>query len=616
MKNRFLNPVPSMVVATAALALGACSGSSSSQADPNAPTIEILEPKGAVSLAPGDSLTIRYVDNDPNDQAMTDLVAVPASGPEILIADDRPEMDGAEQTVVWDTTGLPIGAFRLEARTDGGGQVAKAEVTVTLIDPNGLPPGTGLLIESAYPYALETLPDGSFVVAGECFDKTVFGSGAGQVVVENPNEAALCLGKYHPDGSVAWVRSSDGFGLIYGIAGFPDGSIVVAGGHTGGFSWGVGDPGELVNTETTGNFIGFISRLSSDGMVEWTRTIPRASGQLASNLCFGVDGGVDGTIAVTGKIQVSALFGAGQANETVLTTPADDAQAFLAVYEGDGTLLRAERLPAQTRSFGFGVQVLPDGGIALAGNATGNLTLAQGQPEQVVLEDSGSRLTFLARYEADGRLGWARKLSDTSSGFGTSLDQFSDGSVVVAVDCENSTLFHEGEPDEFLAEWIVAGEGSLDSIRVVTRYGIDGTVLWHQAVPTDEEGFGTDAVAVGPDDTVLFASYLSVDSEQDALSYPTLENTAALFEDESIVIEFGSDGTPLWARRIRSTDFVEANSVGYLPNGTALAAGYFGEDVTLEFGSAASPLTLTPEIAESSDGIFIGFFGPAPQVAK
>jgi hypothetical protein len=115
-----------------------------------APTVAFVEPDQAVQLGLGAPLQITYRDDDPDSVATTTLYAdidgdLATTNDQVVIAVDRPDQDGAEQTITWDTTGAPSGVYGLYAvATDGVTTVqADAGVAITLGTGN-VPPTVSL----------------------------------------------------------------------------------------------------------------------------------------------------------------------------------------------------------------------------------------------------------------------------------------------------------------------------------------------------------------------------------------------------------------------------------------------------------------------------------------
>lgn len=107
------------------------------------PTVSFTEPVSDAEATVGSVVGIGYADEDPDDDAMTDVFADidgdPATaGDQYAIGTARPEQGGAPQSVDWDTSGVPAGTYRILAVTSDGRHppvAATAPGTVTLVDP-------------------------------------------------------------------------------------------------------------------------------------------------------------------------------------------------------------------------------------------------------------------------------------------------------------------------------------------------------------------------------------------------------------------------------------------------------------------------------------------------
>jgi len=109
-------------------ALTACGGNGSNAE----PEVMFDNLGGPVMALLGGTVQIDYTDNDPDDDAMTSLYAdqdgdLMTTGDQVLIAMDRPEMDGTAQSVTWNTAGIPPGIYRIFAVTTDGHATVTAQ---------------------------------------------------------------------------------------------------------------------------------------------------------------------------------------------------------------------------------------------------------------------------------------------------------------------------------------------------------------------------------------------------------------------------------------------------------------------------------------------------------
>ena len=108
------------------LTLAACGGGGLDPVggdDNIAPAVEVTSPTDSVEigLSEGGVVPITYVDMDPDDEAVTMIVAdgdgdANTTDDQVLI-DQRLEQDGVEQTVRWDVTDVDPGSYRILALT-------------------------------------------------------------------------------------------------------------------------------------------------------------------------------------------------------------------------------------------------------------------------------------------------------------------------------------------------------------------------------------------------------------------------------------------------------------------------------------------------------------------
>jgi len=108
--------------------LGACGGGSSNAA-PEVSFDNLLAPVMAML---GGTVPINYTDDDPDSDATTTLYAdrdgdLLTTGDQVVIAMDRPEMNGTPQSVSWDTTGVTPGIYRIFAVTTDTNTIVAVE---------------------------------------------------------------------------------------------------------------------------------------------------------------------------------------------------------------------------------------------------------------------------------------------------------------------------------------------------------------------------------------------------------------------------------------------------------------------------------------------------------
>jgi hypothetical protein len=336
------------------------------------------------------------------------------------------------------------GSFRDQA-TFGAGEPNETVLRI----PDGFPPGTQGIFVAKY------LPDGQFVWARSArgngvhqdwaFAIAVDGAGNSYVtgafsyltsLVDFGNGVTLTdsgafVAKYDTEGNAQWARTLHAAGTGWSVATDANGDSFVAGSSP--------DP-------VTGNPNATIWKVAANGGLSWTRV---ASGAYAGNgIGISTDGA--GNVSVTGDVGGgSATFGAGEPNETILTSLSAGSVLFIAKYNTSGTLLWARQSIDEAGRTTRGEKITNDsaGNSYLVGN--GFPILGPGEPNETEVERA-----FVAKYDASGSLVWARTLKPgLVTSFATAVAHSAAGHVYV-----------------------------LGGATFIQKYQGDGTLLWDRGL--------------------------------------------------------------------------------------------------------------------------------------
>ncbi len=131
-------------------------------ADNRAPTFDLLLPFNETRVAIGVRVQLLYVDDDPDDDATTDLYAdidgeLSTTDDQRVIALARPDSNGLQQDLLWQTQGIAPGIYRVIARTRDGTNpplVSVGRGSIVLVDSpvvlDNLQSGAELRYDTAY----------------------------------------------------------------------------------------------------------------------------------------------------------------------------------------------------------------------------------------------------------------------------------------------------------------------------------------------------------------------------------------------------------------------------------------------------------------------------------
>jgi len=419
-----------------------------------------------------------------------------------------------------------------------------------------------------------------------------------QALLSSSAEVSLWV---KPKLQLDWVVSAGGpdYEMAEAVAAFADGSSVTTGSFDATCTFGAGETNETtLDAGDHSNF--FIARYNQDGTLAWAKS---AVSDGMDDSGFAVIALSDNSCIAVGQFMRSAVFGAGEPNETTLSTPSGRA-IFLARYNPDGTLAWAKSAISNSSwEKANGVVELSDGTLGVAGRHGDGAVFGAGEPNETALEASGHADIFIARYNEDGTLLWVKGAGGTSfEDEGAAICALSDDSMVITGSFGRDAVFGAGEPNETTLH-----EASDSGDVFVARYDKDGSLLWARrggSATLWDHGMGLSPL---PDD-----SFIATGWHGPASSF----NDTPLGSDgrnDVFVIRYTQDGEILWAHRAGGSEYGdEGRAVTILSDGTILVTGSlrhvatYGEDTPNEisFTSAGEHDIFLARYAQ--DGTFIG----------
>ena len=368
-----------------------------------------------------------------------------------------------------------------------------------------------------------------------------------------------------------------------------------------------------------------------------------------------VDVGWDGlghfdTIATTGTFAGSITLGAGTPNETTLFSESGSVDMFVARYDPDGNFRWARAAGGSGLDEGLGVAITRDGEATVTGKFHGTATFGAGQLNETVLVSAGNADIFIARYDRDGNLRWARRAGGASPAFidsgaavvavphpadvviagtfggaatfglgetnettltsqGASHDGFVaryaiDGTLVwarrlggvgddavstVALAPDNSLRIggHFQVPADFGGLEIIQGDGSVDAF--VARLELHGAVIWVQGIEGPNSQMSRD-VSVAPDGSTTVSGFFTSTAGV-GVGTPQEIILASAGDADVFVAQYDSSGQPAWARSIGGSGFDAGHGTAHVSDGSVIVAGSFQDSMTLGVGPKETALT-------------------------
>jgi len=339
----------------------------------------------------------------------------------------------------------------------------------------------------------------------------------------------------------------------------------------------------------------------------------RNQGGADSDAAYGVTFLSDGSLVVVSYFNGTATFGAGEPQQTALTSAGANDIA-ISRYSADGTFIWARRMGGAGNDNVWSVDSSADGNFFITGDFTGIAVFGEDTPNETVLTSgTGSIVTgFIAKFTSDGDLIWARQSTSTDSGVQSyGIAATSDGGVIaVGRFSGGSVTFGAGEPGETTLQWTPGGNFLLNSDIFVVRFGSDGALQWAFSLGGSVHE-GSSSVAVTTDgEIVIGGSYLSPDFVLGSgeSNETTLPSTGYL---NPFIAKYSGDGELLWARSANGLAQSGGSNISTAADGAISLSGTIAGPITFGAGEPGETV-LSPPVSNSmflakysSDGTFL-----------
>ena len=405
---------------------------------------------------------------------------------------------------------------------------------------------------------ISTLSDGTSVVTGYFIGTATFGVGESNetTLFSVVGSDEIFIAKYNADGTLAWAKSAGGTLWDYGsgISAFSDGTSVVTGYFSGTATFGTG-----TTLVSAGDYDIFIARYNANGTLAWAKRAADLNDFVES---LGISTFPDGTCVVTGRFQgTTTFYSLGTPGQQTVLVSAGYDDIFISKYNAYGTLVWANSAGGTDTDIGHGISTFSDGTCVVTGVFNGTATFGTG----TTLVSAG-RDIFVARYNADGTLAWAKRAGGTGEDVGRGISTFSDGTSVVTGYFQNTATFGPGDPN--VTTLRSRGEANI----FIARYNADGTLVW--AMP-----------AVGYFQVIGNGISTFSDGTSVVTGYFTNTATFGAFEaNETTLVSAGIDANTLFIAKYKGP-FPQPVWINCQPSAEPIPFGFTGKDTAEQFGN-------------------------------
>jgi hypothetical protein len=302
------------------------------------------------------------------------------------------------------------------------------------------------------------------------------------------------------------------------------------------------------------------------GRLGWARRAGGAGGDDGLAVAANED------IFVTGTFEGTATFGQAPSTTTTLTS-AGAPDIYLARYSLAGDLAWARGAGSPGLDFPRDVVIAPDKTVLLTGSySPPSATFGLGESGATTLASAGSYDGFLARYNTDGHLAFAKRAaSGPSFEFPNGLGVVANGTVFVGGSFWSpATVFGEGEP----GQTILQRASGVQEAAFLARYDVGGKLAW----AVDAQG-ATTTVIYGAASTndggcVVAGTFWGTGSTTFGRGQPGAVTLTPLATD-LFVARYASNGALSWVKRAGSArGHAIGTALDAAPDGSVLVGGY------------------------------------------
>ena len=406
----------------------------------------------------------------------------------------------------------------------------------------------------------------------------LWGTDVGQALAEEPYDVlwAKGAGSSHQDAGQGIATDSSGNVLI---AGFLD-EI-----HADCDIWYCGDDSFVAKYDPTGNLL-------------WENRIEGTESE-----ANGVAVDKDGNVFVVGHFTGEIDFGSGAEADRFISHGSGD--VFIAKYSSSGRYLWAKQIGGMEEDYGFSIAVDPLGNVFVTGSFRGQADFDE-DGDADLRSAAGSNDIFLAKYDPEGSLLWAKRAGgeDIDHGIGIALDSV--GNVfVTGVFTEAADFNEDGNPDIKGYDGVI----SLGDIFLV-KYDTDGIYQWAKSAG----GVGLDSgLAVTTDragNAFITGRFWEDATFGEGEHRDTLNNSGG---GDIFIAKYSPLGDYLWARAAGSGNSDVGNGIATDSMGNPFITGMVGGNS--DFNGDGSPDLTILYFADafvakySSDGSYLWAVG-------
>ncbi len=382
-----------------------------------------------------------------------------------------------------------------------------------------------------------------------------------------------------------WGR---GFGgesqeLVNGVASDPDGNVYAVGNF---LSLRLTDPDTSVfdlGAQASADI--FITKIDALGNFVWGKSI----GGLSQQHAYAVVGDTGGYIYVTGHYQGTIDFDPDPVRTYMLTTLSTGSTSmFLMKMDTAGNLIWAKDVGViSSTTFGYAsgraIAMDSDGNLLITGDFASSIDFDPGVQQTILTAAYGGHDIFVAKYNPNGDLVWARSFKGQHQSIGYAVKADGANNVYIAGSFQETVDFNPG-----LATYDLTSVGGLKDV-FLCKLNKDGAFIRAFSVGGAEDDYASGLVLDDSANVYLTGRFqLTVDFDPDPVN--TVNRISASYVSDIFLSKYDSAGNFIWVNTFGSAggDVGMALEIDKAAN-LYLGGGYTGTvDFDPDAGNTAS----------------------------
>ncbi len=318
----------------------------------------------------------------------------------------------------------------------------------------------------------------------------------------------------------------------------------------------------------------FIAKYDVDGNYLWAHNI----GSTGSDYGYSISTDMSENIYVSGSFQGTADFNPSPLSAVNLTANGNS-DIFIAKYDVNGNFVWAKGFGGASDDYAEGIINYSYGTIILTGVFQGTVDFDTDTTIYNLTSSGGSDI-FVASYDSDGHMKWARNIGGASSDNASSISKDLAGNIFITGYFAGNADF-----DPSTSAAILTSHGSQDIF--VAKYSFSGNYIWAIDLGGNSSDMGNSICTDISGDVLITGSF---NGTADFNPSSSTTNLASNGNQDIFLAKYDSNGNYLWAFNLGSNGLDKGNGIATDIYENIYLTGSFKGTVDFDPNSTSSSL--------------------------